>query len=209
MRTRRKPHNGKRKRMFIGITCLIVGIVFSVAERAMTPIVEKYICQRAEQITANIVNSTMAEWNNCTPYTELLCITRDTNGNIEMVQSDAIEINQMQTALNTVIQQKLNELHRQAVQIPLGTLIGGNLLRERGPKITARFAFASSVQCALENQLQSAGINQTRHEVWLNVHVNVYAMVPFVREAQTITVRFCLAQTVIVGKVPDVYLSQI
>ena len=56
-----------------------------------------------------------------------------------------------------------------------------------------------------ENQFADAGINQTRHEIVLHVDVAVSILLPGVTTAARVANAVTVAETVIVGNVPQTY----
>ena len=91
------------------------------------------------------------------------------------------------------------------LSIPVGTLTGSSLLAGRGPSIHVRMQAVGSAKASLRNAFTSAGINQTRHQVLLDVSVTMSILLPgFITDAQ-VTSEIAVAETVIVGGVPNTY----
>ena len=85
----------------------------------------------------------------------------------------------------------------------MGTIIGGDFFRGRGPKFHVKFDLASNILSDITSEFEDAGINQTRHKMMLNLTGNVYVIIPGYNTATQVTTSFCIAETVIVGTVPD------
>ena len=65
----------------------------------------------------------------------------------------------------------------------------------------------SSVSGEIRTELGSAGINQTHYSVILSINVDINAVMLISTLEIKTTYEICIADTVIVGKVPEIYLS--
>ena len=106
----------------------------------------------------------------------------------------------LDTVLTRVVQ-----VSARALSIPVGTLTGSALLAGRGPRITVRMESVGSSEANFRNAFTSAGINQTKHQIILTVDVSVSILLPGFRTATKVSNSFIVAETVIVGMVPDTY----
>ena len=89
--------------------------------------------------------------------------------------------------------------------IPVGTLTGSALLAGRGPGFTVRMQTTGSCSARFENQFSHAGINQTTHSIILYVDVSMSILLPGFRTGTDVSNSFSVAETIIVGDVPDTY----
>ena len=55
--------------------------------------------------------------------------------------------------------------------------------------------------------ISDAGINQTNHQINLEVIVDIDILIPWGTESAQVVSEVMIADTVIVGKVPDTYLN--
>jgi sporulation protein YunB len=92
------------------------------------------------------------------------------------------------------------------IKIPIGNAVGGVIFTGRGPSFTVKILSVASVQTRFTNSFENAGINQTRHKIMLEVSAVINLYVPGTRETTTtVTTLVEVAETVIVGQVPNVY----
>ena len=66
--------------------------------------------------------------------------------------------------------------------------------------------FVGSSNASFENEFTEAGINQTKHRIILNVDVSVSILLPGFSTYTKVSNRFTVAETIIVGTVPDSYV---
>ena len=104
-----------------------------------------------------------------------------------------------------IILARIDEVSPQELSIPVGSLTGSVLLAGRGPCISVRMESVGSSSASFENEFTSAGINQTKHLIVLNIDVVVSILLPGFSTATTISNAVTVAETVIVGSVPDTY----
>ena len=93
------------------------------------------------------------------------------------------------------------------VGIPVGNLTGISLLMGRGPKVPVKIVMMTSSRVEFNNSIVTAGINQTKHQINLEVIVDVDILVPWGTESTQVVCEVLIADTVVVGKVPQTYLN--
>lgn len=93
------------------------------------------------------------------------------------------------------------------VNIPLGNLTGLSLLMGRGPKVPVDIVTLTSSRVEFKNNIVTAGINQTKHQIALEINVDIDILVPWGSESTQVTTEVLIADTVIVGQVPGTYLD--
>ena len=138
-------------------------------------------------------------------YDNFVTFEKDETGHITALRSNLAEVNRMQSEIADKILQRLSEVSTSELEIPLGTLTGSALLAGRGPSLFVRMQAVGSASATFRNQFTSAGINQTRHQIMLHVDVYVSVLLPGFTTATKVSNAFTVAETVIVGSVPDTY----
>ena len=138
-------------------------------------------------------------------YDQMISFEKDKNGAITAVKSNMTEFNRLQAEILKDILGKVSEVSTRELSIPIGTLTGTSLLAGRGPGITVRMQSVGSSTAVLENEFTSAGINQTKHRILLKVDVSVSILLPGFITATKVSNSVTVAETIIVGAVPDSY----
>ena len=121
--------------------------------------------------------------------------------------TDMARMNLLRAELTTAILEALEGVDVSDVQVPLGTLFDLEPLWAKGPALRAKAMTLGTVRTEFDSQLTSAGVNQTLHRIWLEVDVPMTLLLPGGEVETTLHTRLCVAETVIVGKVPDTYLQ--
>ena len=138
-------------------------------------------------------------------YDQLISFEKDNDGKITAVKCNMPEFNRLQSMILKQVLERISEVSTRDLSIPVGTLTGADLLAGRGPLITVRMQSVGSSTAYLKNQFTSAGINQTKHQILLNVDVYVSILLPTFTTTTKVSNSLTVAETVIVGSVPDSY----
>ena len=152
----------------------------------------------------DVVNEKMSDGDY--PYDYFVILDKDASGNITALKSDMAHINALSSELirDIVAVSAAGEFD---IRIPFGNLTGINIFSGRGPMIPVRVVVLTSSSAEFRNNFSSAGINQTKHEIWLTVSVEADILVPWNSARTTVTAEILVAETVVVGRVPDTYLE--
>ena len=127
-------------------------------------------------------------------------------GEITAISSNMARIN----ALSAKILDRIvgaTDTHMLTVNIPVGNLTGVSLLMGRGPKVPVKIITMTSSRVEFNNSIVTAGINQTKHQINLEVIVDIDILVPWGTESTQVITEVLIADTSVVGRVPDTYLS--
>lgn len=129
-------------------------------------------------------------------------ISRSGTGEITAITADAAALNRVKARLTAAITARLQHLRSERITVPLGTLLGGQLLSGRGPRLPFVVTPSSFVQSDLVSTLEAAGINQCEYRLLLDVQVELSAVAAGSSTAIRVRTQICLADTLIVGSVP-------
>ena len=136
-------------------------------------------------------------------YGDLVRLTYSDQGSVTSLQTDMLAMSRLQSAVTTSVIESILRFSSQQVTLPAGSLTGNPFFSGRGPEVEIRLIPAGFVQTQMKNVFESAGINQTRHQILLNVRLDIQAVLPGYAIANQVDTDICLAETVIVGLVPD------
>lgn len=140
-----------------------------------------------------------------TDYSLLVTFEKDAQGRVTALKSNMAAFNRLQASISDDILQRLSEVTTSTLSIPIGTLTGSSLLAGRGPAIKIKMQTVGSATANFRNTFSAAGINQTRHQIMLDVHVSVSILLPGFRTSTKVSNEISVAETVIVGSVPENY----
>ena len=138
-------------------------------------------------------------------YNVLIHLEKDETGRVAALESNMAAFNRLRSQIADEILRRLSEVSTSELSIPVGTLTGSTLLAGRGPCIRVRMQAVGSASAAFRNQFTAAGINQTRHQIFLDVDVYMSILLPGMKTSTRVSNEIAVAETVIVGGVPDTY----
>lgn len=199
--------NKVRKKLNITVIIIIAFCTVSIVLNAVLPIFDILCENEAKSIATIISNEEATNVMKEHTYDELFTIEKDKNGNITMIRSNVVPINEIISDVAVKIQNRIDETGREDIEIALGSFTGFKLLSGKGPGVKIRISSIGSVETDLKSEFSSQGINQTLHRIYLQVKCKVNILTPFDDIEREITNQVLLVENVIVGNIPDTYYN--
>lgn len=201
---------GKKKKRIIKI--IMAGILLIALAIYLSAKIRPLIVNMAEAAVKNAVtvaiNEAVAEKMAAGDfdYMSLISLEKDDTGQIAALVANMVRINALQAEITNSIIKKVQQTKTSELSIPIGNIIGGSILSGRGPRINIRIMSVSSAKSAFINSFATSGINQTRHQIILEATVYVTVLVPGAITTVPVSTQLLIAESVIVGRVPDSYM---
>lgn len=190
------------------ILALIIIVPFGVVESNLKPTILAIAKAQAEQIAVKAIQDAVNEKvAKSVEYKDLIFIRTDNRGRVVLMQANTVKINSLAAEMTLDIQKSLYKLEGKVIPIPLGQVLKSQLLASLGPKIKVTLVPIGTVKVRVINDFQQAGINQTRHRLYLNVLGKVKIIIPLVSDYVEVESQVPIAETIIVGEVPQTYLN--
>lgn len=207
----RKPVNWKRRIKVLIIIVVILSIVYACVRHYIVTTRPLILSTAEATITAKTtlaVNSAVLEvMDGDITYDNLVTVQKDSNGDIALIQSNSQLINQLARETALSVQNSIDTLGEVGVEIAIGTLSGLPLLTGKGANISIAVQPVGSVVCTFISEFTSAGINQTLHQIYLVVDSDVTILLPTLQKVVSTNTPVLVSESIIIGKVPDVYLQ--
>ena len=140
-------------------------------------------------------------------YDDIINIEKDSDGNITMIRANTVKQNYLASQVVLKCDERLSELEDLGVKIPLGYLTNNVMFYNMGPKITVKMQQIGNITTSYESEFESAGINQTRHKIYLNMTATMRVIVPFNSKEVEVTCQIPVSDTIIVGKIPETAIN--
>ena len=208
-RYRRRPLNRRQR---LALVCFAVALVLIALflvilfhlRSVLSGLAVTRVSNTVTRVVTAAVNDTIS--SGAIQYSDLITFEKNGQGQITAMETDMAAFNRVQAAIVDDVLSRLSEVSTTDLAIPLGTLTGSALLAGRGPVFRVRMQFVGSSNASFENEFTEAGINQTKHRIILNVDVSVSILLPGFSTYTKVSNRFTVAETIIVGTVPDSYV---
>lgn len=141
-------------------------------------------------------------------YDEICTIRCDDSGNLIALETDMARLSQLKSIITTQVAREFDdEVISETVEIPVGNLLSGLPFSGRGPCISVVVLSVGDISAEFENEFYSDGINQTLHRVVLTVTAQLRLLLPGGVYTFNDETRMVLAETVLLGEVPDSYFD--
>ena len=189
---------------------MVLLISFLLLDAKLRPDLYDLAALEAYAISSKTVNSAVEKIlsESAPAYSEIVSINYADNNTVTGITTDIVKLNLFKSRVTNAIDEEFNKKEKTDITVSLGTASGIALLSGLGPYIDIGVGFSSSTLSNFENVFTSAGINQTQHSVMLNIETTVILTMSGKRITQTVETSFCIAQTVIVGSVPNVMVER-
>ena len=196
----------RRTALVLLLLCLLtIAAAILLAERNLTRVVLSLAQARARALAVQVLNESAAELlsGEGVTYDTLMHVTADGSGQIRLIQANTPEMNRLAAQASLLAQSRLQQTRDQTVNIPLGSALGLTLFAGAGPKIEVRILPVGSVHAAFHTDFQTAGINQTRHRVSLQLTAQVQMVIPTGAQTVEVSTQVAMAESIIVGEVQE------
>lgn len=208
VRVRKKGHI--RFRIILAVIIIITVSVgyFIYLDRKIVPMVLAIGELKAQEMITKTVNESIRiVLRQDVKYQDLISTKEDSEGNIVMMQADTFLMNKIASDVALTIQHHFEQIRVLTERIPLGNILGSQFFAQYGPKIKLGITPMGMVDVNFGTEFEHAGINQTRHRVYLIINTEAKVIVPFNSNNMHVTTYFLVAETVIVGKTPRSYIN--
>ena len=140
-------------------------------------------------------------------YDRMVYFEKDLDGRITALKTNMSEVNRLKTDILNLINDEILALSTDALGIPLGSLILPEFLAGRGPDIPVEILSIRNSDASFSSHFSEAGINQTLQQINMHVSVDVTVLVLGQTDSFTVSSQVIVAETIIVGEVPDTYFK--
>ncbi len=173
------------------------------------PVVTDLAKSRASNAVTRVINNAVSDTltAEAISYADIVTLQKDSAGQITALTSDFVTMNRLKTQIMSRVVEQVDTIDTKELGVPLGNLLGLASLSDKGPLLPVRVLSVASAEGDFQNQFSSAGINQSYHRIVLNVEVTVRLLIPGGKVETIVHTQVNVAETVIVGKVPDSYLQ--
>lgn len=203
----------KRRRCSLGIVLLVIismlvssgfWLVESHLKPTLLTIAEAKATLFATQAINKVINETAVAG---VDSASLVDIKVDSKGRVVFIQPNTMEFNRLAADTTIKVQNALKEITEETITIPAGQVFGSQLLASMGPRISITVIPVGTVQVKVVDTFEQAGINQTRHMIYLLATTQVKIVVPLVSKSVNVTTQVPIAEYVVVGEVPGTYVQ--
>lgn len=190
---------------FTAFVITVISIYFS-SDRIVVSLAEKTFDSIISSASYHAVDIIVEEKYH---YSDLVDIKTDSSGNVGMIITDSYAVNKLAATAATKAYDYLFERIEKGVEVPLGAFTGIRLISGFGAKVRMKVISVASVKCDFISEFAQAGINQTRHSLYLNINYVVNVVTKTKTKTINDKITVLVFDNLIVGKVPNVVVTPI
>jgi len=203
----RKRRN--RRRALIALLIMMPILVLLFLRFSVAPVVQELAKARVDNRASYIINEAVEELlrKDQINYEDIILLEKDVNGAVTALKTNMSEINHLKTQILSVIDTMLLDLDVNEIGLPLGSVFLPELFSGTGPKLPVKVMSISRSDAEFRNEFKEAGINQSLQQIMMDVIITMTILTPVGTETVTTVSQVVVAETVIVGSVPDSYVN--
>ena len=200
-----------RKKRKIGIRLIGLALFLSgtllLVDLRVRPIIEQTATYQSKILATRIINDAVYSQleDESLDYENLVTVTYNYDNSISSIESNMVNINRIKAKITKSVNDELSCINEHDLSISLGTVSGFEMFYNQGPLIPIKVRPEGYVEATLISSFESAGINQTLHRIIVEIKTEISAIIPGYTSSATVETQFVMAETVIVGSVPDTY----
>ena len=200
---RKRSYNHKFRTAVLAI--IITAAAFIYVDLRLRPAVITVAQYHIQSLINKAVNNAIISVMDKTQYSydDLVEINRNSADEIVSVNYNSLHINKLRSELIKVSIEETQKIPVSYVYIPIGNITSIDILQNKGPKLKFTVTPSSYVEAEVESVFQNTGINQINHQIFITVKVTANALIPNYSTSVYSENKVCVAETVIIGKVPD------
>lgn len=192
--------------LFVLLTSTV--LTFIVIDRRLRPTLLQFAETRAQVLATRAVNQAITEKvAGSIHYEDLFSVKTDSRGKIVMIQQNTAEVNRLASQATMAVQETLRQITDERIVIPLGQIMGSQLLASYGPKIVVTVVPVGTVTTRVNDRFQQEGINQTRHRIYLQITGQIRIIIPLMSSMVTVVSEVPITDATVLGEVPQVYFD--
>jgi len=199
----------RRKRIKIFLAFALVITIFAAVyfQRNVTQIILSVSEATIRSATVSAVNNAVGYTLSGCSYADLILINYDGAGNVTSIVTNSVKINRIARETASLTQKNLQKLGEDGIDVPLGAFTGIESLAGFGQKVNIKIIPIANVNCTFSSAFVQAGVNQTKHSLYLEVVSQISIILPDRKREIVSSSQVLMCESVIVGNIPNAYLQ--
>ena len=203
----RKKRN-RRRFLLIALCALVLAVALTVRFRYV-PFLREAARTRVVNVASDRINDAINAQisSGAVDYSRIIYLEKDVNGNITALRTNMAEVNRLKTLTLDLLCGDLLEMDTEELCIPLGSILMPSFFAGKGPGLPIRIIALSTSDADFYSEFSAAGINQTLQRILLEIRLCMSIQTAAGIERVDVSTQIVVAETVIVGKVPETYFE--
>jgi sporulation protein YunB len=191
------------------LVILVLLVVLALLRSRLYPVIRSLAETQVKNTASDLINDAIAEQIAAgnIQYDRIVYFEKDLNGRITAMKTNIGEINRLKTDILNIINDEILSTDESSLGVAIGSLFLPEFLSGKGPKLPVKILVIRNSEADFYSDFSAAGINQTLHKLNMEVFLDVTVLVLGSTAEFTISSHMVVAETVIVGDVPETYLQ--
>lgn len=189
------------------LIAVLVGLCSAVTALRVRPVIMEYAVNICEDSAIQEINTLMEDkiFSDRESYENLVILERDNENHVTALRTDVISIGRIKAQVVNGLYDRLDDLEQTTIEVPIGSIFAPNYFSGMGPSIDVGMSGLTQMSAEFVSAFSSAGINQTRHNMIIEIHAGFRILTPLGGVDREIVTSYPVTDTVIVGTVPEQY----
>ena len=199
----------RRILLFLFLLLAAVMILFFLFRNKYLPVITTLAKTQVKNATSDLINDAIDKQirDGIIQYDRMVYFEKDLEGKITALKTNMSEVNRLKTDLLNLINDEILSMDSDHLGIPLGSFFVPEIFAGKGPEIPVQILTIRNSEADFFSEFSQAGINQTLQKLNMQVSVDVAVLVLGKVNNFTISSHVVIAETVIVGQVPEMFLQ--
>lgn len=208
-RKAKKRRKIRYNRLFIFIVVIAaLGIAFYNANNASFDLVFRICESETEKSALNSINKAINfTLSDEIKYSDLISVKHDNNGDVSLMTANSFKVNSLCRAVAEKTEEELTAELKDGCKVPILAFTGLKWFSGMGFKVDYKAIRIGAVNCEFISDFSSVGINQTLHALFFRINCEITVGFLYKNKTTTVSSDVLIGQSVLVGKVPEVYLN--
>jgi len=196
--------------MVLGLLLVVAffNIFIYILDKVVTPTVMAVADAEMRAKSMEIINtSILKEYSKQFNYDDIIKVEKDEQGNISMLKADTLKMSKIASDVALNSQKELKALGHIGIKVPIGYIFNNNILANIGPDVSVKMQPIGYIETKYQSEFESAGINQTRHKIYVQVYAKIRIIIPTKKDDIEVKSEVPISETIIVGKIPDTSIN--
>ncbi len=204
MRKKRRKHKNKISLLFLFVLCLSF-LLFALLENRFLPPLKEISHMQCKALANQIIDEATADILDNTEFSASSLLIQQVDG--ESYTANTALVNRFCSLLSSDVTQRLQELPKEIIHIPIGAATNWSFFSNMGPEIPFTLIPMGMAKVDYETDFSSVGINQINYKIWLDLSMEIKIVNPLYQETLTLQRKIMLADLIFSGKIPEHYFQ--
>ena len=196
-----------RLRLWLAVVISVLALASLYVRLRLAPMAERLIATQVDNQASDAINLAIGELVGDFAYSRMVSVDTNRDGIVTAVRTNIAEINRLKSEVLQCVDSKLQMLSTEELSVPFGSVFLPEIFSGEGPSLFVRVLAVRTSDAMFRNSFQSAGINQTLHQIFIDIHVTVTILTWSGTQEIAVDSAVLAAETVIVGTVPTTYFG--